>query len=175
MVEALQGEPADMKLLILLSLLAILTACSNVTRADLVLINGNIITENPDQPGVSAVAVSGDRIIFAGNTIDIKQYTGDKTKVIDLQGKTLIPGFIEGHGHFTGLGNSLITLDLTHIKNWDEALSLVEKAVQQSKPGEWIIGRGWHQEKWAQMPEPSVNEYPVHTSLSKVSPDNPVA
>jgi predicted amidohydrolase YtcJ len=94
--------------------------------------------------------------------------------VIDLAGRLAIPGFIEGHGHFTGIGQMKMSLNLMGAKNWDAIVAMVAAAARESKPGEWIIGRGWHQEKWDAKPTPNVNGFPIHDALSKVSPNNPV-
>ena len=85
-----------------------------------------------------------------------------------------MPGFIEGHGHFSGLGYSLIYLNFLDSKSWEEILAKVEEKVKTAEPGEWIIGRGWHQEKWDSTPLRNVHGYPFHDELSKISPDNPV-
>jgi predicted amidohydrolase YtcJ len=87
---------------------------------------------------------------------------------------TAIPGLIEGHGHFMGVGSANLQLKLGDVANWDEIVAMVEEAVAQAEPGELIRGRGWHQEKWDEMPEPNVDGLPFHHSLSAVSPDNPV-
>jgi predicted amidohydrolase YtcJ len=142
--------------------------------ADLVLLNGKIVTVEPAQPQVEAIAIGGSRIAAMGTTAAIKRYIGAKTQVIDLNGQLAIPGFVEGHAHFTGIGLAKVNLDLTKAKTWDEIVALVEQAVQKAKPGQWIHGRGWHQEKWTVKPSPSVEGFPVHASLSRVSPNNPV-
>ena len=85
-----------------------------------------------------------------------------------------MPGFIEGHGHFSGLGKSLINLNFLKSKNWQEIVDMVAEAAKTAKPGEWIEGRGWHQEKWNEIVERNVHGYPYHDELSAVSPDNPV-
>ena len=72
-----------------------------------------------------------------------------------------IPGFIEGHGHFTGVGEFRMGLDLREARTWDEIVAQVARAVRQAKPGEWIIGRGWHQSKWTKAPEPNVEGFPA--------------
>lgn len=156
-----------------ISLLFILGCQSNKT-GDLVLINANIITVNPNHPSASSIAISNGKLIYVGDSSGIKNYIGDDTEVLDLNGKTVTPGFIEAHAHLMNLGKYLINIDLTKIKNWDEAKVLISDAVTNSKPGEWIIGRGWHQEKWDKLPEKTVEGYPVHNSISEISPDNPV-
>jgi predicted amidohydrolase YtcJ len=100
--------------------------------------------------------------------------TGD-ARVIDLGGQLAIPGFIEGHGHFMGLGNARMILDLTNAGTWQDIVDQVADAASNAEPGAWILGRGWHQEKWSEAPSPMVEGLPVHDGLSAVSPNNPVA
>ena len=142
--------------------------------ADLVLRNGRIVTVDGQSPQVSALAIKGDRITAVGNDRDMLRFTGRKTQVIDLKGMLAIPGFIEGHGHFYSLGASLMELELRYVNNWDAIISLVAEEVKKLKPGTWIIGRGWHQDKWDAKPQPNVEGLPFHHKLSAVSPQNPV-
>ncbi|MCH7704621.1 MAG: amidohydrolase family protein, partial [Planctomycetes bacterium] len=142
--------------------------------ADLVLRNGKIVTVDERYGTVQAIAVRADRILAVGTNEEIAEHIGPQTKVIDLQGKFASPGFIEGHGHFTSMGSAMLNLDLMRVANWDEVIAMVEGAVKRAKPGEWIIGRGWHQEKWDKIPRPNVEGFPTHDALSAVSPDNPV-
>ena len=156
-------------------LLGVLNFCGkNNPPADLVLINGKVVTLEKDLPQAEAVAVQGDKILAVGTTKQIKRYVSDNTKVIDVKGMLVIPGIIESHGHFTSLGFAKMRLDLTKTKTWDEIVQLVAKAAKKAGPGEWILGRGWHQEKWEKTPEPNVDGLPIHHQLSKVSPENPV-
>ena len=76
--------------------------------------------------------------------------------------------------HFTGVGEAARNLKLGTAKNWDEIVRMVGDAAKKAKPGEWIIGRGWHQEKWSEVPTANVEGFPVHDALTRVSPDNPV-
>lgn len=154
--------------------LLISSSVSAAPTADLVLEHGNIVTLEAAQPTAQALAVKGGRILFLGSDVDVAPYIGKTTKIIDLKGMTAVPGFIEGHGHFTELGRSLTQLDLTQAKTWDDILALVATAVKKAKPGTWILGHGWHQEKWDHPPEPNVEGLPLHASLDAVSPDNPV-
>lgn len=145
-----------------------------VEPATLVLRGGKIVTVDDGRPEAQALAVRGDRIVALGTNEEIQPYVGPATEVVDLAGRTAIPGLVESHGHFMGLGQSKMVLDLMDVKDWNEILGMVEAAAKQAKPGDWILGRGWHQEKWASVPEPNVEGFPLHDSLSKVSPDNPV-
>ena len=113
--------------------------------ADLELLNGKIVTLEDSRPEAQAVAVVGDKIADLGSTEDIKRHVGPKTQVIDLKGQLVIPGFIEGHGHFGGVGEAKLNLELQNAKSWDEIVAMVEQAAKKAKPGEWILGRGWHQ------------------------------
>lgn len=154
-------------------LLAPATALATPT-ADLVLMHGNLVTLEAKQSKAQALAVQGGRIVAIGSDADIQPYIGKSTQVLDLTGMTAVPGFIEGHGHFLELGDSLMQLDLTQAKDWDSIVAMVAAAVKKAKPGDWIIGRGWHQEKWTHAPQPNVDGYPLHASLDAVSPRNPV-
>jgi predicted amidohydrolase YtcJ len=147
---------------------------AQVQAADLVLRGGRVVTLDDRTPEAQGLAARGDTIVAIGSDADIARYVGPSTQVIDLGGQLAIPGFIEGHGHFTGIGNNRINLDLMGTKSWDDILRLVAQAVANAKPGQWIYGRGWHQEKWTQRPDPNVEGFPTHESLDKVSPNNPV-
>ena len=142
--------------------------------ADLVLQNGKIVTMNPAAPEATAIAIRGDTVLAVGSPTTVRRHIGPATKIIDLGGKLAIPGFIESHGHFTGVGEARMNLDLTKARSWDDIVALVAEAARKVRPGEWILGRGWHQEKWDKTPSPAVEGFPVHHSLSKVSPANPV-
>ncbi len=154
-------------------LLAMAAGCGP-RPADLVLRNGKIVTVDADRPEAQAVAISGSTIAAVGSNEDIARYVGPNTQVIDLNGRLAIPGFIEGHGHYMGLGESKMELDLTKAKNFDDIVAMVADAVKKAKPGDWIQGRGWHQEKWNKVPQPNVEGVPLHQALDRVSPNNPV-
>ncbi len=153
---------------------AALTSAQTIQPATLVLRNGKVVTGDAAMPEAQAIAIRGNRIEAVGTNDSIQRYIGPATQVIDLRGQLAIPGLIESHGHFMGLGQSKMTLDLMDVKDWDEIASMVAVAAKQAKPGEWIIGRGWHQEKWSSVPKPNVEGFPFHDTLSKVSPNNPV-
>ena len=152
-----------------------LTGCSEKkTPADLIIRGGTIYTVEEGNPVVEAVAVSGDKIVFAGDLKDVSKYEGENTRIIDLQGKTMTPGFIEGHGHFMGLGYNELNLDLMSVTSYEELVEKVKEAVAKAQPGQWIVGRGWHQDKWTTKPEIMFKGFQTHQLLSSVSPNNPV-
>jgi hypothetical protein len=161
-----------------LACLALLpAACTGrpeVEPATLVLHKGQIATVDEAKPEAQALAARGDTLVAVGTDEEVAPYIGPQTRVIDLQGRRAVPGFIEAHGHFTGVGEARIVLDVMHVKNWDEIVAMVQQAAAKARPGEWIRGRGWHQDKWDRRPEPAVEGFPTHHSLSAASPDNPV-
>ena len=158
-----------------LSTVVLLSACSTqVPEADLILLNGKVVTVDDNVPDGTAIAVKDGRILAVGDEQEIGPYAGGATQVVDLAGKLAIPGFIEGHGHFMGIGDAQMILDLATPSSWQEVVDLVADAAASAEPGEWIRGRGWHQDKWTETPAESYEGFPVHTSLSAVSPDNPV-
>ncbi len=161
---------------VLVAVLALgaLAAVSEGERADLVLKNGKLLTMDPARPVAAALAVSGDRIVAVGSDAEIDRLRGEGTRVIDLAGKTASPGFVDGHAHFTGIGDARIALDLRGAASWDEVVARVAAAAKKARPGEWILGRGWHQKEWASPPSPNVEGFPLHASLSAATPENPV-
>jgi hypothetical protein len=165
-----------MRRLIILLVTAFLFGCGGppAQEADLVLRNGHVVTMDSAQPEAEAVAVLGDRIMKVGTNREIARLIGPDTEEIDLEGRLLIPGFIEGHGHFMGVGNAQLNLDLTTARAWDDIVAMVAAAAEEAEPGEWILGRGWHQEKWDRVPDDAVEGVPTHHGLSEVSPENPV-
>jgi predicted amidohydrolase YtcJ len=154
-----------------------LLRCSNSAEpqvADLIILNGNVATLNKDMPKAQALAIKDHRILMVADNESVQALKDEQTKVIDAKGNFVMPGFIEGHGHYVGLGESMISLNLLHSKNWQEILDQVAEKVKTAKPGDWIIGRGWHQEKWNQPLGSQVEGYPLHDELSALSPNNPV-
>ena len=142
--------------------------------ADLVLRGGKVVTVDTLLPEAEAIAVKGDTIIAVGSDEDIAAFIGSNTQIVELDGNLAIPGLIEGHGHFMGIGRAKMILDLMSVTSWEEIVAMVSDAARAAEPGEWIEGRGWHQEKWDSVPPGSVDGVPTHQSLSEVSPDNPV-
>ncbi len=142
--------------------------------ADLVLLNATVHTVDLKRPRAEAVAVRGNRIAAVGTSAEIQAYVGPRSRVMDLRGRTVVPGFDDAHAHFLGIGFARLDVDLVGTASFDEVVARVEKAVQARAPGEWIRGRGWHEEKWTAPARGAVRGFPTHASLSAISPDNPV-
>lgn len=164
-----------MKKIISLSLLLIsIYSCKQDNELDLLIINGDYYTASASIDAVSAIGVIDGIISYIGNSENAQKLIGDSTKVIDAKGQFVMPGFIEGHGHFSGLGASLQNLNFLKDTSWQVIIQKVQKKAKTAKEGEWIYGRGWHQEKWKLQPDEYFSDYPTHESLSAASPNNPV-
>jgi predicted amidohydrolase YtcJ len=129
---------------------------------------------NDAQPEAEALAIKDGIIIKIGTNTEIEALKNDDTKVIDAKNQFVMPGFIDGHAHFSSLGESLMNLNLMQTKNWSEIIGLVKDEINKTEKNVWIQGRGWHQEKWNEAIENEVEGYPSHETLSAISPDNPV-
>ncbi len=151
----------------LLTLLFV-SGCKKTSEAELVIINGKVLSVDEDFSIKEAVAVSDGKIIFTGSGDKINSYIGKQTKVIDADGLTVLPGLIDAHAHLVSLGDKLSNLDITSCATFDELVEKVAERVAESEPGEWIVGGRWNHTVWAE------NKLPVHDKLSAVSPDNPV-
>ena len=143
-------------------------------KADMIIHNGMIYTMNDLNPTAEAVAVSSGKIIALGKYTDLDPLITPRTKIINLLGATMTPGIIEGHGHFYGLGLAKMQLDLSKTESYQDLIDMVSDAVENSKPGEWILGRGWHQSKWSDDKSDFVKGFQTHERLSEISPNNPV-
>lgn len=142
--------------------------------ADMVLRGGKVVTVDPNVPDGEAVAIKDGLIMAVGSDGDIRAYIGPETEVIDLDGQLAIPGFVESHAHYMGIGGAKMQLNLMDVANWDEIVSMVDASVGDAPAGQLITGRGWHQEKWDKEPPGNVEGLPTHNSLSAVSPNHPV-
>lgn len=157
-----------------LGLTILISACASGDKADSIYFNGPIYTVDENNPQVEAVAVKGGMIMAIGSATEIMKLHGDATEMVDLKGQTMTPGFIESHAHMMGIGYNKLELDLMYVKTYDELVEKVAEAVEKAQPGDWITGRGWHQDKWIEKPDKLVKGFQTHDQLSAVSPDNPV-
>src|SRR6266540_2620334 len=142
------------------------TAMIRAQDVDLVLANGNIYTVHDKQPKAEAIAVKGDRIVFVGSNEDAKKFHAPK--VIDLRGRTLVPGLTDSHCHIFGIGEREMRLNLEGTNTLGDFLNKVKARVAQTSTGKWITGRGWIETFW----KPS--KFPARQDLDKIAPDNPV-
>ena len=159
---------------LILSLLALFIFGCEDQKADMIIHNGVIYTMNDLNPIAEAVAVGDGKIIALGKYRDLDPLINAKTKIINLSGAMMTPGIIEGHGHFYGLGLAKMQLDLSKTESYQDLIDMVSDAVRNSNPGEWILGRGWHQSKWSDNKDDFVKGFQTHDRLSEVSPKNPV-
>ncbi len=141
--------------------------------ADLVLLNGRVLSCDDSNQTFEAVAVRGARITAVGTTDSLKPLIGPSTKVVDLAGRALLPGFIECHGHLLMLGQQRIDVDLAGCATWEECVAKVAERKQSVRKGDWIVGRGWHQEHWNQPAQADGNRYPTHALLNIAVPRIP--
>ncbi len=164
------------KILNLLFLASFLISCSTKKSevADSVIINTKIYTVNKTTPIVEAVAIKDSKILKTGTSVEIQKYVGEKTEVIDLSGKYVYPGFVEGHAHIMGIGDNQLNVNLLGVKSYDELIQAAAERAKSTPKGEWITGRGWHQDKWENQPEGWFNGFPTHDALSAAVPDHPV-
>lgn len=142
--------------------------CSHQEIASLVLINGKIVTVDSNFSIHTAVAVNNSEIIAIGSNEQISRYVSNSTKVINLQGKTVLPGLIDAQGHMLQLGNELTYLDIHNTQSFKEVIEIVKNRVEVTSPGTWIIGGRWDQNNWEN------KDFPIHSELSNISPNNPV-
>ena len=151
---------------------AILLFMSGITAdaetAEIIFINGNIYTVNEKQLSAQAIAVKSDRIVFVGTNADAERFRGDKTRIVDLAGKAVMPGFTDSHCHIFGIGEREMTLNLEGTNAREDFVAKVKERVAQTERDKWITGRGWIETFW----KPS--QFPTRADLDKIAPDNPV-
>ena len=142
--------------------------------ADTLLISGTIYTADDANTKVEAVVIKDGRFTFVGDFAAAQSKAGQDHKHVALGAATAYPGFIEGHGHLSSLGEAITNLDLNGVDSYQTIVGMVADAAAKASPGQVIKGRGWHQSKWSKEPSVTVDGFPTHRSLSEVSPNNPV-
>ena len=135
--------------------------------ADSILLNGNIYTVNGKQPHAEAIAVKANRIAFVGSNTEAEKFRGDNTRVIDLHGRALFPGFTDSHCHIFGIGEREMNLNLEGMNTLGDFLTKVQERVTKTETGKWITGRGWIETFW------NPPQFPTRSHLDKIAPRNP--
>ena len=156
------------------SILCAAAAIAAEAPADLVLRGGVVHTADARRPRAEAVAVRDGRIVAVGGDADVALLVGPRTRVLDLAGRTVVPGFDDAHAHLLGIGFARLDVDLAGTRSFDEVVARVAAALKGRPPGEWVRGRGWHEGKWDAPARGAVRGFPTHQALSAVSPANPV-
>jgi predicted amidohydrolase YtcJ len=160
-----------LRLLTLVALLLPATAAAQrppQPTADLVVTGGRIYTVDEGRPMAAAMAVGGGRVLFVGSARGALAFRGPATRVLDVRGKTVIPGMVDAHGHLLGLGEALRNVDLTGTRSYEEVVARVVARAREVPAGGWIQGRGWDQNDWGN------TDFPTHAALSRAVPDHPV-
>jgi len=135
---------------------------------DVILHNARVYTVDASRPTADAIAIRGDRIARVGTNAEVLALRGSATRVIDIAGATIVPGLQDAHGHFTGLGATMQSIDLRGTTTYEQVVGMVRQRAASARPGEWIVGRGWDQNDWPD------KQWPTHELLSAASPNNPV-
>ena len=144
------------------------------SSADTLVVSGTIYTADDANTQVEAVVIEDGRFTFVGDLATAQSKAGEDHRHIALGAATAYPGFIEGHGHLSSLGEAITNLDLNGVDSYQTIVGMVADAAAKASPGQVIKGRGWHQSKWSKEPSVTVDGFPTHRSLSEVSPNNPV-
>lgn len=147
---------------------AVLTALLQQTPADLIVTNARIYTSDVNRPVAEALAVKDGRIAFVGSNRGALALAGPRTERLDLAGETVIAGMVDAHAHLLNLGLALRTVDLVGTRSYEEVIARVVERAKTARPGEWIRGRGWDQNDWAD------TRFPTHVVVSRAVPNNPV-
>jgi len=134
--------------------------------ADWILWNARIYTQDPEQPEAEALAVVGETLAAVGPMEAVRAWQGPRTRILDLKGATVLPGLIDAHLHLEGYARLQMGVDVD-TPTLEEALARVARQAATRPPGEWIVGRGWLQERWGR--------FPTADDLDRVAPAHPVA
>jgi hypothetical protein len=151
------------------------SAQAEAAQVEFTLVNANVVTVDPDRPRAQAVAVGGGRILAVGSTAEIRRFAAGSPGAVehDLTGKTVIPGLIDAHGHLAGQGWAMdpANVDARDAAGPDEIAARVRKAAAGLPAGEWVLGRGWDQNRWTGQWK---GRFPTAAELDAVAADRPV-
>ena len=146
-------------------------APNSILQPDTVLINGKIITVDPNDTIAEAVALKDGKILAVGSDKTIRRLVGETTQIIDLQGLTATPGLSDSHAHFGWSGAGLIhnlDLDYPKVQSVADMVALVQSRIDTLEPGEWLLGKGWDEGKLKEL------RYVYASDIDAVTPNNPV-
>ncbi len=152
----------------------VLISCQPQTESPEMIVLGRLVTMDPQQPQVSAVAISNGRFSFVGDQASAVALRGPDTRVIDLDDATAYPGFIDAHLHVAGIGAAQRSVDLSGASSFSELIDRVAARAATLRAGVVVRGRGWHQSKWLNPPPGHIEGFPTHHALSKAVPNHPV-
>ncbi len=136
--------------------------------ADIVLTGGKVLTFSEEEPEAEAVAMGHGRILAVGKRAEAMGFAGPETKVMDLEGRRVLPGFTDSHSHLATVGSRLSGLDLSNASSLEDLLTMVQRRARSAKPGEWIFGRNWDESTWP------IRRYPRKEDVDPVTPRHPV-
>jgi predicted amidohydrolase YtcJ len=157
---------------LLLGVLLLVPSATSAQRqqqpADLVVTGARIYTVDDNRPVAEAMAVRDGRIVFVGSQRGALTFRGANTRLLELNGRTVIPGMVDAHAHLDGLGTALRTVDLVGTRSYDEVIARVSARARELPAGSWIVGRGWDQNQWGD------TRFPIHDALSRAVPAHPV-
>ena len=151
-----------------------LISCQSQTEPPETIVLGRMVTMDPQQPQVSAVAINNGRFSFVGDQAAALALRGPDTRVIDLEDATAYPGFIDAHLHVAGIGAAQRSVDLTGASSFSELIDRVAARASTLRPGVVLQGRGWHQSKWLKPPAGHIAGFPTHHALSEAVPNHSV-
>jgi len=137
-------------------------------QADLVIINANIRTIDEKNSRAEAVAVVKNRITAIGSNREIRTFIRENTKVIDAEGKLILPGFNDSHVHFAAMGSQFFSIDLRNAKSAREILEKIKFHAAFLPKDAWILGSGWNNDIWG------LSDFPEKNSIDSAAPENPV-
>jgi predicted amidohydrolase YtcJ len=167
----LKGKIKGANVFLLILAFLLVSACISDKKSevtDMILLNGNIWTVNPDQPWAEALAVEGGKILQVGSTSEIKKLAGAKTQIIDLRGDLVLPGFIDSHTHFLDGGFSLLRINLREAGSKEEFIERIQNKAKELEEGVWILDGNWDHQQF------TPPELPRKEWIDEVTPYNPV-
>ncbi|MGC8998401.1 MAG: amidohydrolase [Candidatus Bathyarchaeia archaeon] len=135
---------------------------------DVAILNANVVTLNAGQPRAKAIAIRDGRIVAVGSEAEIRKYIGSETKVLDVGGKTVVPGFVDCHVHMTGFGQHLQTLDLRNVGSIEEMKGKIREYAEQHPEKSWILGGRWDHERFSE------RRFPTRWDLDEAVRDKPI-